>query len=226
MQTLLLRVLSISLTVATLGCTREDSKRPPRDAVQPEKSQQQASSRLSGDLVIFHAGSLAVPLRAVSDLFRKENPGITVKAEAAGSLDSARKISDLGRPCDVLASADYQVVNDLLIPNYADYNICFAGNEMGLAYTPKSKYAGEINAGNWPEIVSRRTPCWAAPIRTATPADIARSWFSSWPRSNMESRAWPIACWLKTGNLSARRRRICWPCWKAAKSIICSSTVR
>lgn len=46
--------------------------------------------------------------------------------EAAGSRDCARKIRDLKRPCDVLASADYLVIEQLLVPDYADWNICFA----------------------------------------------------------------------------------------------------
>ncbi|MGD0897730.1 MAG: extracellular solute-binding protein [Thermoguttaceae bacterium] len=110
---------------------------------------------LSGDLVVFHAGSLAVPLREVSALFQRENPGVTVKAEAAGSRDSARKISDLQRPCDVLAVADYQVIADLLLPKHADYNIRFASNELAIAFTPKSRLAGQVGPGNWPEILVR-----------------------------------------------------------------------
>ena len=134
-------VTAVLLLAAAPGC---DRPKP-----------QSAPGGLAGDLVLFHAGSLAVPLREVSALFQKENPGVTVKAEAAGSRDSARKISDLGRPCDVLASADYQVVNELLIPKHADYNIRFASNEMAIAYTAKSKLADTIDADHWPEILAR-----------------------------------------------------------------------
>ncbi len=112
-------------------------------------------SALSGELIIFHAGSLAVPLRAVSERFQQKYPGITVQAEAAGSRDTARKVSDLGRPCDVLASADYAVIEELLMPAHAAFNICFAGNEMALAFTSRSKFAGEISARNWPEVLLR-----------------------------------------------------------------------
>jgi molybdate/tungstate transport system substrate-binding protein len=135
-------ILTILLAAALPGCVREKPHEPDRNG-------------LSGDLVVFHAGSLAVPLREVSALFQREHPGVTVKAEAAGSRDSARKISDLGRACDVLASADYQVVAELLIPKHADYNIRFAANEMAIAYTPRSKFAAQISADNWPEILAR-----------------------------------------------------------------------
>ena len=92
------------------------------------------TSSAENELVIFHAGSLSVPLREISELFQKEHPEIIIKAEASGSRDAARKICDLGRKCDVLASADYRVVEDLLMPNHADFNIRFALNEMVIAY--------------------------------------------------------------------------------------------
>ncbi len=105
-----------------------------------------------GELVIFHAGSLSVPLREISNLFEKEYP-VIVKAEAAGSRSCARKICDIGRQCDVMASADYKVVADLLMPEHADFNIRFAANEMVIAFTEESKFGSEITADNWPEIL-------------------------------------------------------------------------
>ncbi len=108
---------------------------------------------ITGDLIIFHAGSLSVPLREVSELFRAEHPGITVKAEAAGSRDCARKISDLGRPCDVLASADYRVVSNLLMGEHVTYNLRFSRNEMVIAYTAESRRSGRVTGGNWYDVL-------------------------------------------------------------------------
>jgi molybdate/tungstate transport system substrate-binding protein len=51
-----------------------------------------------------------------------------------------------------MASAAYKVIDNLLIPTHAKFNIQFATNEMAIAYTSKSKYNKEINAQNWPEI--------------------------------------------------------------------------
>jgi molybdate/tungstate transport system substrate-binding protein len=104
-------------------------------------------------LTIFHAGSLSVPLREVSALFEEEHPEITVRSEAAGSRDSARKICELGRRCDVMASADYRVVSDLLMPEYADFNIRFASNEMVIAYTARSELSSTVSAAKWHEIL-------------------------------------------------------------------------
>lgn len=110
---------------------------------------------LSGDLMVFHAGSLSVPLKEVADAFQKEYPSVRVLREAAGSRECARKISDLGRACDVMASSDYAVIDSMLIPKYADWNIKFAGNEMAIAYTEESRCATEISRDNWPQILLR-----------------------------------------------------------------------
>jgi len=107
----------------------------------------------SAELTIFHAGSLSVPFREVSALFEQRHPGVTVKPEAAGSRECARKISDLGRSCDVLGSADYEVVENLLMPEHADFNIRFATNEMAVVYSGSSNRSGEIASDNWYNIL-------------------------------------------------------------------------
>lgn len=113
----------------------------------------QSNSKITGDIILFHAGSLSVPLKEVAEEFKRINPGVNIMMEAAGSVASARKITDLGKPCDIMASADYAVIDNMLIPKYADWNIKFAGNEMCVVYTEKSKYADKINAKNWMNIL-------------------------------------------------------------------------
>jgi len=108
---------------------------------------------ISGELVIFHAGSLSVPFRELSALFTSRYPQVTVRAEASGTRDSARKISDLERRCDVFGAADYRVVENLLIPEYVDFNIRFARNEMVVAYTEDSHMSASIDAENWHEVL-------------------------------------------------------------------------
>jgi len=107
------------------------------------------------ELIIFHAGSLTVPFARIIEDFRKENPGITVLREIAGSRECARKISELKKPCDVFASADYQVIDTLLIPQNADWNLKFATNEMTIVYRRQSRYAPDFNTGNWFKILAR-----------------------------------------------------------------------
>jgi molybdate/tungstate transport system substrate-binding protein len=107
----------------------------------------------SDKLIIFHAGSLSVPFKEIVEEFKKENPDVKVEIEAAGSRNSARKISDLKKPCDIMASADYKVIENILMPEFADWYINFAGNEMIIAFTNESRYSNTINEKNWFEIL-------------------------------------------------------------------------
>lgn len=59
-------------------------------------------------LTVFNAGSLARPLKAALDTFaRREN--VRVHQESAGSLESARKLTELGKVPDLIALADAAV---------------------------------------------------------------------------------------------------------------------
>ncbi len=107
-------------------------------------------------LIIFNAGSLAVPFKALAEAFKKQHPHVTIALESAGSRTCARKITDLKRPCDIMASADFTVINNLLIPQYADWNISFATNEMAIAYRSDAKGAKEINGQNWYQILLQK----------------------------------------------------------------------
>ena len=105
-------------------------------------------------LVLFNAGSLARPLRAAADSFT-HGTGIRVEQENAGSLETARKLTDLHRIPDIVGSADYQVFPHLLMPKAVSWYVRFARNRMVLMYTPKSKYATEIDSLNWWKILER-----------------------------------------------------------------------
>lgn len=106
-------------------------------------------------IVIFHAGSLSVPFGEIEKVFEEKYPQYDVLREAAGSRACARKITDVGKPADVMASADYKVIDNLMIPNHAKFNAQFATNEMAIAYTKDSKFADEITADNWTEVFLR-----------------------------------------------------------------------
>lgn len=113
----------------------------------------QKNVQISGDLVIFHAGSLSFPFREIAAEFKKIYPQVNIMMEASGSVAAVRKITDLDKPCDILASADYAVIDKMLIPKFADYNIKFASNELCVVYSSKSRYASQINANNWMDIL-------------------------------------------------------------------------
>ncbi len=109
-----------------------------------------------GDLIIFHAGSLSIPFKQISAAFTTKYPKVHIYRESAGSRTCARKITDLDKPCDIMASADYTVIEKLLIPVFADWNISFATNEMAIMYRPDSAHAKEITSRNWPDILLRK----------------------------------------------------------------------
>ena len=113
-----------------------------------------ADGTASGPLVAFNAGSLARPLRAALDTFALR-AGVRVSQENAGSLESARKLTELGKIPDVIAVADYEVFPQVLMPDHVTWYVLFARNRMVVAYGDRSRYAGEITADNWWRILGR-----------------------------------------------------------------------
>mgnify|MGYP001098160343 CR=1 FL=1 len=121
----------------------------------------QAASRTP--LVVFAAGSLIVPFAAVEAAFEEANPDIDVRAEYHGSIQVIRHVTELHEPIDVVATADAALLPMLMYsaadPDtgrpYADWHIRFASNHLALAYQGESKYADEITAENWAEILAR-----------------------------------------------------------------------
>ena len=114
----------------------------------------------SGKLVIFHAGSLAVPFADMEKAFEAKYPKVDVQRESGGSTKLARMITELGKPADIMASADYLVIDKMLVPKVADWNARFATNQIVLCYTPESKYASEINDKTWTDILQRPDVVW------------------------------------------------------------------
>jgi molybdate/tungstate transport system substrate-binding protein len=113
-----------------------------------------------GDIIIFHAGSLTVPFAKMEKEFEAMYPGVDIKREAGGSAKMARMISELGKPADIMASADYMVIRKSLIPEFAGWNVRFATNQLVLCYTDKSKFADKVNQDNWYEILGKEGVQW------------------------------------------------------------------
>jgi ABC-type molybdate transport system substrate-binding protein len=82
-------------------------------------------------VIIFHAGSLTVPLAKIEKAFEAAHPGIDVLREAGGSTKMARMISELGKPADIMASADYKVIDKTLIPT---------GTPIGTSASPPTSW--------------------------------------------------------------------------------------
>ncbi len=114
----------------------------------------------TGKLRIFHAGSLTVPFKAIEAAFEAKYPNVDVLREAGGSTKMARLISEVGKPADIMASADYKVIDNNLIPNFADWNIRFASNQLVLCYTDQSRESDKISPDNWYKILQKKGVVW------------------------------------------------------------------
>lgn len=165
----LIVILMILVIFAGLGCVgnkaANNSTGPMENGSASNSANVSASnsSNVSGDasaggktvLKVFHAGSLGEPFQELEAEFEAQHPGVDVQREAAGSAQSIKKITELGKKADVLASADYALIPSMMMPKYADWYAAFARNQMIIAYTNKSKYSSEINTNNWYQILRR-----------------------------------------------------------------------
>ena len=116
----------------------------------------------SGELAVFNAGSLAYPFRELLSAFARANPGVVPLQESSGSLEAARKLTELGKIPDVIGVADYSVIAKLLIPQYTSWYATFATNAMVLAHTGESAGAATIDSTNWWKVLLRPDVRWGA----------------------------------------------------------------
>jgi len=170
-------------------------------------------------IIIFHAGSLTVPLAKIEKAFEAAHPGIDVLREAGGSTKMARMISELGKPADIMASADFKVIDKTLIPGHADWNIRFATNQLVLCYTDKSRYANEVNADNWTDILTKKGVVWGhsdpnldpCGYRSLMVLQLAEKYtnqpglydrlIANRPEKNVRPKSVELVSLLKTGNM-------------------------
>ncbi len=114
-------------------------------------------------LRVFFAGSLIIPFDALEKAYEASHPGVDVQMEGHGSIQVIRHVTEIHDLIDVVVTADHALIPALmygsLVPEtgqpYASWYIKFATNKLALAYTPRSKHAGEITAGNWFNIIAR-----------------------------------------------------------------------
>ncbi len=118
--------------------------------------------QLSGPLEVFNAGSLGYPFRELLAAFARAHPAVQPRQESSGSLEAARKLTELHKIPDVLAVADRAVIAKLLMPRYATWYASFASNAMVLAYSDRSAGAGEVSGDNWWRILLRPEVRWGS----------------------------------------------------------------
>jgi molybdate/tungstate transport system substrate-binding protein len=107
------------------------------------------------ELVVFYAASLRHLISDAAKGFQAQHPGLIVHLEPSGSQVAARKVSELGMRADVVAIADATLIDGLLIPSHATWNLEFASNEIVLAHGQHSPFTEEVSTTNWPGILVR-----------------------------------------------------------------------
>ena len=168
-------------------------------------------------LVVLHAGSLARPLRAALDSFTAETQ-IPVVTVSAGSVEAARRITELGDIPDVIALADAEVFPALLVPRYVDTYSTFAGNRMVIALGARRTAAG-VDSTNWYRALSApgvevgrsdpdRDPAGYRALmvlrlaeREYRDSSIARSVLARSPAANVRPKSSDLIALLQTGAL-------------------------
>lgn len=109
----------------------------------------------NGTLTIYAAASLSNSMNATAAEFEKKHPNVKVQIQYGGSNDLISQITQLNKTPDIMASADYGLIDKSLMPNYATWNLKYAKNELVIAYTDNSTNASQINADNWYKIMAQ-----------------------------------------------------------------------
>ena len=107
------------------------------------------------EVVVFCAASLQPVLADTAAAFGRDHPGIRIRIEPSGSLVAARKVTELGMRADLIAVADADLIERMLIPGQSQFDIEFAANEIVLAHRDHSRYTDQVTGANWPEILLR-----------------------------------------------------------------------
>src|SRR5713226_5598877 len=149
------RALCFALVVASFGPPSVGAQ---ATCVQPTGQQ----------LIVFHAGSLNAAFTAVEQSFTCQT-GVQVQDMTGGSVDLLRQVTAGGKPADIVASADYVDIDNLLKPaGAASYDIVFAHGRMVLAYS-----ASDVGPSgkNLPPLVDPAGPAFNPPASVPTVLD-------------------------------------------------------
>jgi molybdate/tungstate transport system substrate-binding protein len=122
----------------------------------------------SDTVVVYAAASVATPLRTFARAYSVRT-GAVSHIELGGSLEHARKLTELGRPADVLVLADHEVLASLM-PKYVGWYLAFAHSRMVIAYTARSRRAAELTAANWPDVLTKAGVSIGRPDPSVAPA--------------------------------------------------------
>jgi ABC-type molybdate transport system substrate-binding protein len=129
------------------------------------------SAQTANQLTVCHAGSLEMAFTEIEKEFSAQRPDVAVRDVSGGSVALAGRMAAGLQPCDVYASADYQVIDLLLKPaGLAEYTIVFARGRMVLAYLasdPKTQGVAASADFRPPASIPAATQDWYRVLLTA-----------------------------------------------------------
>jgi molybdate/tungstate transport system substrate-binding protein len=175
-------------------------------------------SRQQDTVLVFVAASLTNALRPQLDSFSSQS-GAIVLTESGGSVEHARKITDLHRVPDLVILADADVFPRMLAPQHVTWWATFARNRIVIAYTDRSAAHDSITAQNWVAILTRpgvevgRSDPKIAPVGYRTISLFARAesvyqkpglatrLLENAPEKNVRANAADLAALLAAGEL-------------------------
>jgi len=131
------------------GCGKSASSVDPNGSTGPRPR------GIAGKIVIFHAASLARPFSEIEREFEKAHPGVDVVRESSSSRIAIRKVTELQRSADIVATADDYLLRELMFPDSASWCAVFARNRVVIGFTDRSRDAGRITPDNWYDILLR-----------------------------------------------------------------------
>lgn len=100
-----------------------------------------------GSVDVLSAGSLA---RTVEDHVGpafEADTGIDIHGEYYGTNAVMRMVTDRTKHPDVIVSADATLLQDRLYPEFADWDIAFAANSLGIGYSPETEFGRRLDGG-------------------------------------------------------------------------------
>jgi len=133
-------------------------------------AQPAAAQEVEGELVVFNAGSLAVPFQRLLAAFEASHPEVRSNQEHSGSLAAVRKVTEFNRTPDVLAIADRTLFPRLLQPTHVTWYATFARNAMVVATSPRVPPEDRATTETWPQVFLDPNVRWGLADPAVDPA--------------------------------------------------------
>ena len=112
-----------------------------------------------GSVDVLSAGSLARTFEDHLGPAFESDTGISIHGEYYGTNAVMRMVTDRTKHPDVIVSADATLLRDRLYPEFADWDIAFAANSLGLAYAPDTAFGRQLESGEpWYELAVEAEP--------------------------------------------------------------------